>query len=352
MSWWYTHVFRPLLFQLPSEVAHDLTLAILGRLATHPACLGILREIHTGLNHPVHCMGLEFPNAIGLAAGMDKRAVALPLWEALGFGFCEMGGITRHPQPGNDKPRMFRLTEHEALINRMGFNNPGAKAMAHRLQQWRDSGLWPAHPVGMNLGKSKITPLEDAPNDYYESARLLAPFVDFFVVNVSSPNTPQLRELQHGKALADVLEATREGASKGTSGHQPPPVLIKIAPDLEDEDIRQLVDTVIHQGVAGIVATNTTLARPHPPMNPQSSKLCQESGGLSGQPLRERSTEVIRLIRKAAGPDLTIIGVGGISRPEHVREKLEAGAQLVQIYTSLVYEGPGIVRHLADSMLP
>ncbi len=196
MSWFYRHLVRPILFSQDSEKIHDRTLRLLGSASQNRNALKILSSLFGGPSKPVKTLGLTFPNPIGLAAGMDKNAAALPVWEALGFGFVELGGITRHAQPGNPQPRMFRCVPDEALVNRMGFNNIGSEAFAARLAEWKRSGLWPQHPVGVNLGKSKITPLEQAAEDYAKTFRLLWPFADFFVVNVSSPNTPNLRQLQ------------------------------------------------------------------------------------------------------------------------------------------------------------
>ena len=353
---------------------------------------------------PVALFGLNFPNPVGLAAGMDKGAAAVPAWKALGFGFCELGGVTWHAQEGNPQPRMFRAIPHEALINRMGFNNPGAEALARRLADWRARGRWPRHPVGINLGKSKITPLEKAPADYAQSFRLLKPHADFFVVNVSSPNTPGLRQLQDKTALDEILAGLQElnagapnasdvGAIEhgpsigdshtsslqqleshaqrpsvgGTSYASPQPenragttpmrlpqasakpILVKVAPDLEFSALDQILELVGPRQVAGLIATNTTITRPSTSV-PELNTVYAEQGGLSGRPLAARSTEVIRHLYRQTRGGLPIIGVGGIFDADDAWQKITAGASLLQIYTGLVYRGPGIVRDIVNGL--
>jgi dihydroorotate dehydrogenase len=288
---------------------------------------------------PVEVFGLKFPNPVGLAAGMDKQAAAVPIWEQLGFGFCELGGVTWHPQPGNPKPRMFRVVDDGALINRMGFNNPGAAAMADRLAEWRARGQWPKHPVGINLGKSKITPLDKAADDYAMSLRVLYPHGDFFVINVSSPNTPNLRQLQDKAALDEVLAAVQQVRRDHAARK---PILVKVAPDLSFEALDEIVELTGPRQVDGIVATNTTITRPS-----SDNSTYSETGGLSGAPLRARCTEIIRHLAQSRLP---IIGVGGIFNAADAREKLQAGASLIQLYTGLVYEGPGIVREIVAGL--
>jgi dihydroorotate dehydrogenase len=312
---------------------------------------------------PVEVLGLRFPNPIGLAAGMDKEAMAAPVWEALGFGFCELGGVTWHPQPGNPQPRLFRAVADEALINRMGFNNPGAAAMAAKLSAWKAAGKWPSHPVGINLGKSKITPNPEAAEDYARSFEVLWPLADFFVVNVSSPNTPNLRRLQDKAALDEILAAlgeingkfgrSSEFPEKSAGLHSEPnqgkPILVKVAPDLSFEALDEILELAGPRELAGIVATNTTLARPET-TDPDLGRIYAESGGLSGGPLRERSTEVIRHLYRQSEGKLPIIGVGGILNGADAWEKILAGASLLQIYTGLVYEGPGLVKELIRNL--
>jgi dihydroorotate dehydrogenase len=281
---------------------------------------------------------------------MDKQAAAAPVWPSLGFGFSELGGVTWQAQPGNPVPRMFRAVPDEALINRMGFNNPGAEALANRLANWRALGRWPAHPVGINLGKSKITPLENAAGDYSSSLRLLWPHADFFVVNVSSPNTPNLRQLQDKAALDEILAALQEVNARcaGTSAPAKP-ILVKVAPDLTFDALDEILELAGPRQLAGIVATNTTIARPST-NDAELQRVYAETGGLSGKPLGSRSTEVIRHLHRQTHGKLSIIGVGGIFNAADAWEKITAGASLIQIYTGLVYEGPAITRTIVTGL--
>lgn len=338
MSWLYRTIARPVLFSLDSEEIHNLSLAALGQVSASPLGREMLESFYGLPELPVELWGLRFPNPVGLAAGMDKAATALPAWAALGFGFAELGGVTRHAQPGNPRPRMFRLVPDQALINRMGFNNPGAEAFAERLELWKRSGHWPRHPIGVNLGKSKDTPLADAPQDYAGSFRRLHPLADFFVVNISSPNTPQLRELQEKQALDDILAALAE------NNHPAKPILIKLAPELPFEIVDSLVEVCLSRRLAGLIASNTTTDRAGLRAN------CPEPGGLSGHPLRARSTEIIRHIYRTTRGQLPIVGVGGIFNAADAFEKIQAGASLVQVYTGLVYEGPGLARAIVAGL--
>ena len=350
VSWFYHHCLRPVLFQQDSERAHDFTLKMLSWASRDPIDRRIIGNFFSAPDLPVGAFGLKFPNPIGLAAGMDKFAAALPIWEKLGFGFCELGGVTRHPQPGNPSPRMFRAPESGAIINRMGFNNPGAEAFARKLKEWQGWGLWPKHPVGINLGKSKITPLEKAAEDYAGSFRLLRDYADFFVINVSSPNTPGLRQLQDKAALDEILAAISEiQKSPATPGGRQPAVLVKVAPDLSFEALDEVLEVAASRGVSGIVATNTTIARP-PTSDAALQKIYSEAGGLSGRPLRVRSNQVIRHIFRQTGGRLPIIGAGGVFSAYDAWEKITAGATLVQIYTGLVYEGPCLVRKIVEGI--
>ena len=339
MSRIYRSLIRPALFEQDSEEIHDRTMRWLGRISRSPVLCDLVGAMFGAPKRPVKVFGLHFPNPVGLAAGMDKFAAALPVWEQFGFGFCELGGVTWYAQPGNPKPRMFRVVQDGALINRMGFNNPGAVAMAERLTEWRARGQWPSHPVGINLGKSKITPLEKAAEDYAMSLRALYPLGDFFVVNVSSPNTPNLRQLQDKAALDEVLAAVQD-VRRDQAARKP--ILVKVAPDLSFEALDEIVELTGPRQVDGIVATNTTITRPKSDIVTYS-----ESGGLSGQPLHERSTEIIRHLARSGLP---IIGVGGIFNAEDAFEKLQAGASLVQVYTGLVYEGPSIAREIVSGL--
>jgi dihydroorotate dehydrogenase len=328
-------------------------LSALAWASRHEAVCNLLASIYGAGELPVTAFGLKFPNPVGLAAGMDKQAAAVPVWAALGFGFSELGGVTRHAQPGNPAPRMFRAVPDLALINRMGFNNPGAQAMAERLAEWHRQDRWPKHPVGINLGKSKITPLTEAAQDYSDSLRLLWPQADFFVVNVSSPNTPGLRQLQDRAALDEIFAALQEtnralAQSSGKAG-PPKPILVKVAPDLSFEALDEILELTGPRQIAGIVATNTTIARPTA-ASPALQKIYAEAGGLSGRPLANRSTEVIRHVYRQTGEKLPIIGVGGIFNAFDAWEKITAGATLLQIYTGLVYEGPGIAKEIVQGL--
>ncbi len=349
VKWIYRHLVRPPLFARDSEAAHEMALRILGRVSRHEALCDLLAWMCASPAVPVEVFGLRFPNPVGLAAGMDKAAEAVPAWEALGFGFCELGGVTWHPQAGNPKPRMFRAVADRALVNRMGFNNPGAEAVAQRLARWRESGRWPKHPVGINLGKSKVTPLEQAAEDYSNSFRVLQPFVDFFVVNVSSPNTPNLRQLQDKAALSEILASLQEINVSASSGNSRRPILVKVAPDLSLEALDEILELAGPRQIAGIVATNTTTSRPAA-IHESSRGVMEEAGGLSGAPLRQRSTEVIRHIHRQTSGSLPIIGLGGIFNAQDAWEKICAGASLVQLYTGLVYEGPGIVQEIVRGL--
>ncbi|MGC1479955.1 MAG: quinone-dependent dihydroorotate dehydrogenase [Chthoniobacterales bacterium] len=325
----YSHLFKPVLFQLDPERAHDLALAGLRAGGRTPSLL-------TATFGPPPCFerevgGVQFRNPVGLAAGMDKNAIALPAWEALGFGFIEVGTITAHPQPGNPTPRLFRYPELGALVNRFGFNNDGSTAVAARLEHLRDSGRWPRIPVGVNIGKSKVTELADAAADYRESFTKLQTFGDYFVVNVSSPNTPGLRDLQHVDALRSIMDTLRSVDSRK-------PIFVKIAPDLAAADLDPLVDI---PGISGFVATNTSLD--HSALPPDRD----ETGGLSGTPITKRAHEILLALR--ARTRLPIIASGGITSGEDGSDRLEAGANLVQIYTGFVYKGPGLIRDICNS---
>lgn len=351
MNWVYRHLLRPALFTQDSERIHDRTLRGLAVASRHNAICKTLAAFYGSPNLPVTAFGLKFPNPVGLAAGMDKHAAAVPVWESLGFGFCELGGVTWHAQPGNPAPRMFRAVPDEALINRMGFNNLGAEAVATRLGQWRAENRWPSHPVGINLGKSKITPLDEAAQDYAQSFRVLWPHADFFVVNVSSPNTPGLRNLQDRAALDEILAALQQANTSLASANSrvPKPILVKVAPDLSFEALDEILELTGPRNVSGMVATNTTIARPSSSL-PALQKIYAETGGLSGKPLTARSTEVIRHIYKQTNGKLPIIGVGGIFDAADAWDKITAGAGLLQIYSGLVYNGPGIARNIVNGL--
>lgn len=351
----YRKVIRPVLYRLgkgDAEVAHEQTLHGLRRLSRVPGAVSALSRSYgslpAGLERTV--FGVRFPSPVGLAAGMDKNGVALPAWRALGFGFVEVGTVTAQAQPGNEKPRLFRLVESEAVINRMGFNNLGSAALADRLEQYGDLG----YPLGVSIGKSKVTPLEDAVQDYVTSLRRLYRFGDYFAVNVSSPNTPGLRSLQDSGHLRELLTALHaEADALSSGGRGPKPMLVKIAPDLTEQAIDELLGVCTDVGVAGIIATNTTIGRGG--LAPADERLAGETGGLSGRPLTEISAKTVAHIYAETGGALPIIGVGGILDPSDAARLLDAGASLVQIYTGLIYRGPGLIRqtnrHLAGQGL-
>ena len=332
----YERFVRPLLFSLDAEAAHDLTVAFL-QGASHLDLVLRALKIFRPLPKPKTVFGLEFPNPIGLAAGLDKNGVALPAWAALGFGFIEIGTVTARPQPGNPSPRIFRFPEHLALINRLGFNNDGADAVAERLRKLRASGRWPAVPVGINIGKSKATPLEKATDDYLYSFRLLREFADYIALNVSSPNTPGLRDLQAAAALSQLLRAIGDENRKNTK-----PVLVKIAPDLSMSELGELVTTCEQNEIAGIIATNTTLD--HSSVPPERD----QAGGLSGAPLREKSTALVRAI--TARSTIPVVASGGIFDAKSAQEKFETGAQLLQVYTGYIYRGPGLLQEIMENL--
>src|SRR5512133_182680 len=332
----YELFVRPVLFSLDAETAHHVTMRLLGQSSQFDVALSALRRF-TPPSKPKTLFGLNFPNPIGLAAGLDKNGVALPAWAALGFGFIEIGTVTAKAQPGNPKPRIFRLPEQQALINRLGFNNDGADAIAQRLTALRKSGRWPAAPVGINIGKSRATPLEQATDDYLYSFRMLRDFADYITLNISSPNTPGLRELQEPEKLSELLYAI--GKEAGTA---PKPLVVKISPDLSGTELKAILAVCEENGVSGIIATNTTLD--HSSIPPQAN----QEGGLSGAPLRDKSTALVREI--AARSTIAVIASGGISDAESAREKFHAGAQLIQLYTGLVYRGPQLLREIIDRL--
>ncbi len=292
-------------------------------------------------------LGLEFPNPVGLAAGFDKDGKHIEGLACLGFGFIEVGTVTPVAQAGNPRPRLFRLPADRALINRMGFNNEGLGALVARLRKLRAKGIPDGIIIGGNIGKNKNTPNEAAEQDYLLCFEVLFPWVDYFVVNVSSPNTPNLRALQEKEPLTRLLSLLQE---KNRAHNKPKPILLKIAPDLSDEQLSEVAEIVRSVGLAGVIATNTTISRAH--LNTPAHELeTIGPGGLSGAPLRERSTAVIRILREKLGPELVIIGVGGIDSAASALEKLQAGADLVQVYSGLVYEGPGLVRRILRGLV-
>jgi len=325
----YRTLLRPLFFQLDPERAHNMAMSAITHAPGH--LLQALAPQHVA-PRKIEQFGLTFPNPVGLAAGMDKNADCPHAWEHLGFGFAELGTITKHAQPGNPKPRAFRYPSREALINRMGFNNNGADACAAHLSKLRDKRGWPSIPIGMNIGKSRVTPLEEAAGDYHYCARILREFASYFAINISSPNTPGLRDLHNLDHLSSIAEAVMSEAGGK-------PVLVKIAPDLEDADIEPFAERAKQLGLAGIIATNTSLSRDTLPEGKD------ETGGMSGRPLSERATRVIQLLRQAT--DLPLVASGGVMDAASALEKKAAGADLVQIYTGFVYSGPALAAEIA-----
>ncbi|GHF76141.1 dihydroorotate dehydrogenase [Amycolatopsis bartoniae] len=334
----FEKLLRPTLYRLSGddpEVVHERTVRLLGLLPADPPLL----RGHYGVDDPATVFGLRFPNRVGLAAGMDKDGRALHAWPALGFGFVEVGTVTRLAQPGNPKPRLFTLAEHDAVINRMGFNNSGADALAARLA----AGGKPGVPLGISIGKSKVVPLTEAVADYRYSLRSLYPYADYFAVNVSSPNTPGLRELQDRGALSELLGELQRTSRELATG-EPTPLLVKVAPDLTDSALAELLEVCDEHGVAGVIATNTTLSRAG--LSGLEAVVGRETGGLSGGPLTERAREVVRFVHTQTGGRLPIIGAGGVLSGQDARRLLDAGASLVQVYTGFALKGPGLVREI------
>jgi dihydroorotate dehydrogenase len=341
----YRSLLRPILFRLPAETAHNLALQSLSfpfsaRIAkafagTSPANLGVRR------------FGLTFPNPVGLAAGFDKDGIALPALCKLGFGFIEAGTVTWHGQPGNELPRLFRLPLDKALINRAGFNNHGAEEFARHASDRRSECI-----LGVSIGKSKVTPLDEAIDDYLQSFAVVFPIADYVAVNVSSPNTPGLRGLQEAeqleRLLAALMEKNRELSSR-TNRERELPLLVKVAPDLSEHDLEMIVDVVLRSRISGIIATNTTVAR-NGLTTPAETVQALGAGGLSGAPLRKRSTEMIALLFRLTKGSIPLIGVGGVFNAIHAWEKICAGASLVQIYTGMIYEGPLVAKRINEGL--
>lgn len=343
----YRTLLRPALFRLPPETAHEFALHTLSAtLGTEAARRAARRRYAVSHFGQLRRFGLSFANPVGLAAGFDKNGVAVEALAALGFGFVEVGTVTHLAQPGNPRPRLFRLPLDRALINRQGFNNEGAEALARRLEQRPSNCV-----VGVNIGKSRVAPLEEAAADYLASFETVWPRADYVTVNVSSPNTPQLRELQRADRLTSLLSALQERNRElaARAGRATVPLLVKVAPDLEEADLEMIVSVARSAGVAGLIATNTTTSREGLRTPPAQVAACGE-GGLSGAPLRGRSTRLIAALSHLTRGELGIIGVGGIFNAEDAWEKISAGAGLVQLYTGFVYEGVGVVRRINDGL--
>ena len=336
---------RRALFSLDAEVAHEFTLASLARLQGTPLQWAYCAS---RVDDPFELAGLRFPNRVGLAAGLDKNAHCIDALASMGFGFVEVGTVTPKAQPGNPKPRMFRLPQAQALINRMGFNNDGldafvANVQRSKLRQRKDPSLL----LGLNIGKNAATPIERATDDYLACLDGVYPHADYVTVNISSPNTKNLRALQSDEALDGLLSAIAARRTQLADQHgKRTPIFIKIAPDLDATQVQVIAATLQRHGMDGVVATNTTLSRDAVQGLPHA----EEAGGLSGAPVREASNRVITQLRAALGKDFPIIGVGGILRPEDAVEKIQAGADVVQIYTGLIYQGPDLVRGSAQAL--
>jgi dihydroorotate dehydrogenase len=370
----FEKIIRPTLYRWSkgdAELVHERTIRVLSRLGDRAQSstdtqertgskfngllsrqtLSLLRGYY-GIADPTEVFGLRFPNRLGLAAGMDKDGRASTVWPALGFGFVEVGTVTQHAQPGNPKPRLFTLSESGAIINRMGFNNAGSQALADKLEK-----LSSGHqnklpiPLGISIGKSKITPVDEAIDDYRNSLRTLYPYADYFAVNVSSPNTPGLRTLQDKFALSNLLAELQKTAREeaASAKRAAVPLLVKVAPDLSESALEELLEVCDNHNVSGIIATNTTLARDE--LQGRDVLLGKESGGLSGRPLTQRSREMVRFIHHQTEGKLPIIGVGGISTVDDAKKMLDAGATLLQIYTGFALSGPTLIRRINRGLL-
>ncbi len=330
---------RYCLFKLDPELAHELTIKQLSLLGGTPLDILFRQRVPS---RPVEVMGLTFDNPVGLAAGLDKDGECIDAFGAMGFGFIEVGTVTPRPQPGNDKPRLFRVIPAEGIINRMGFNNKGVDNLVENVKKSRYKGI-----IGINIGKNKDTPIEQGKDDYLICMDKVYAHAGYIAVNISSPNTPDLRQLQYGAALDELLAALKQRQLELAAKHNKyVPLTVKIAPDLSAEEIRQIADSLVKNKIDGVIATNTTLERemifdlPH----------ANEAGGLSGRPLQARSTEVIRQLAECLQGQLPIIGVGGIDGALAAREKLQAGAKLVQVYSGFIYKGPPLVRDIVENI--
>ena len=335
----YYPFVRKALFQLDPERAHDLTLQQLKRISGTPL-LGLIRQSLPF--KPVTCMGLTFKNPLGLAAGLDKNGECIDAFGAMGFGSIEIGTVTPRPQPGNDKPRMFRIVAAEGIINRMGFNNLGVDNLVENVKKAHFDGI-----LGINIGKNKDTPVEQGKDDYLTCMDKIYPYAGYIAINISSPNTPGLRSLQYGEALDDLLAAikTRQNDLQQIH-HKYVPVAVKIAPDLSEEELIQVADSLVRHNIDGVIATNTTLDRELV----KGLKHAEEAGGLSGRPVQLRSTEIVRRLALELQGRIPIIGVGGIDSLVSAREKITAGASLVQIYSGFIYKGPPLIKEIVTHL--
>lgn len=330
---------RNVFFKFDPESIHEMTIKGLKKSGATPLNLLYKQNIPS---KPVEVMGITFPNPVGLAAGLDKNGECIKAFEAMGFGFIEVGTVTPRPQPGNEKPRIFRLPEANAVINRMGFNNKGVDYLVDQVRQAKFTGI-----LGINIGKNKDTPEENAKDDYIKCMRKVYDFASYITVNISSPNTPGLRSLQYGDALNDLLSALKaEQTSLAEQYGKYVPVAVKIAPDLTADEVQSIAQCLIANNIDGVIATNTTLARD----DVKHLEFGDEQGGLSGDPVREKSTQVIKLLAQALENRLPIIGVGGISSGQDAQEKMTAGAKLVQVYTGFIYQGPKLIKDIVKTI--
>ncbi|EGT4507987.1 quinone-dependent dihydroorotate dehydrogenase [Cronobacter sakazakii] len=335
----YYPFVRKALFQLDPERAHEFTFQQMRRITGTPLEALLRQKVPS---KPVTCMGLTFKNPLGLAAGLDKNGECIDALGALGFGSVEIGTVTPRPQPGNDKPRLFRLVEAEGLINRMGFNNLGVDNLVENVKKAHFDGV-----LGINIGKNKDTPVEQGKDDYLICMEKVFPYAGYIAINISSPNTPGLRSLQYGDALDDLLAAIKNQQQLlSQKHHKYVPVAVKIAPDLSLEELIQVADSLVRHNIDGVIATNTTLDR----SLVQGMKYCDETGGLSGRPLQLKSTEIIRLLSQELQGRLPIIGVGGIDSVIAAREKIAAGASLIQIYSGFIFKGPPLVKEIVTHL--
>ncbi|MFB1016351.1 MAG: quinone-dependent dihydroorotate dehydrogenase [Alteromonadaceae bacterium] len=326
---------RKVFFQFDAEKIHDLTIKSLKTTGSSPLNLVYKQKI---VDKPVEVMGIKFPNPVGLAAGLDKNGECINAFAAMGFGFIEVGTVTPRPQPGNDKPRMFRIEGANAIINRMGFNNKGVDYLVEQVGKANFKGV-----LGINIGKNKDTPDENAKDDYIHCMRKVYDVASYITVNISSPNTPGLRSLQYGDALNELLVALKcEQKSLAQQFNKYVPIAVKIAPDLNEEEVKSIAQSLIDNNIDGVIATNTTLSRE----GVEGLEHSNEMGGLSGVPVKDKSTQVISLLAKALNNKLPIIGVGGILTGEDAKEKITAGAKLVQVYTGFIYQGPGLIKDI------
>lgn len=333
----YQSFIKKILFQLDPESSHEFALRQLKRITGTPLQCLVSQNVPT---KSVNCMGLSFKNSVGLAAGLDKNGDIIDALGAMGFGFIEVGTVTPLPQQGNEKPRLFRVTEAEALINRMGFNNLGVDHLINNIKKSRFGGI-----LGINIGKNKDTPLEDSKDDYLVCMDKVYPYAGYIAVNMSSPNTEKLRELQYGDLLEEVLTAIKnKQTGLHEQHHRYVPVAIKISPDLNEEALIKISDALLRHQIDGVIATNTTLDR----SLVQGLNHCQQPGGLSGRPLQWRSNEIIRLLSKELKGRIPVIGVGGIDSLMAAREKIAAGASLLQLYSGLIFQGPTLIKNIIE----